>query len=135
MKKMYILTVMLIFVITAGFVFFSGDELTLNEKLLSSFGIITEPTPETYEQIEIPKEFDDVYENYNLLQLECGFDLKKYKGKTGIRYTYKVLNFPDDTDVFANIICINRKPVGGDIMSPKLDGFMLPLNYLQKSKK
>lgn len=134
MKKMYILTIILIIVITAGFLIFSNDETTLNEKFLSSFDIIVNPVPESHEKITIPSEFDSVYENYNLIQLECGFDLSKYKGKSGIRYTYKILNFPQNTDVYADVICINHRPVAGDIMSPALDGFMQPLNYLQTIK-
>lgn len=134
MKKMYILTILLIAVIAAGFILFAEDETTLNQKFLSSFGIITDSAPQSYEEITIPQVFDAVYENYNLLQLECGFDLNDYKGKTGTRYTYKMLNFPDETEVLVNVICINHKPVAGDIMSPKLNGFMLPLDYLQKIK-
>ena len=74
----------------------------------------------------IPKEFDEVYENYNKIQLEAGLNLEKYKGKKGTRYTYEVTNYPENLSdtVRANIIIIDNTPVAGDIMTTNINGFM-----------
>lgn len=133
MKKMYLLTILLIAVIAIGFLIFSNDENSLNIKFLNSYGIIVKSEPEDVEKITIPLEFDNVYKNYNSIQAECGLDLYKYKGCIGYRYTYKILNFPGNIseEIYANVICINNHPVAGDIMSREVSGFMHPLNYLQ----
>ena len=136
MKKIYILTVMIIFSLAAIFLFFLTDENTANKRFLLSFGIKVAEKPCLVEEIVIPYEFDDYYNSYNSLQIESGLTLSPHKGKTGIRYTYKVLNFEKNVDsaVFANVITINSKPVAGDINNPAIDGFILPLSYLRLQK-
>lgn len=92
---------------------------------LESFGWEVDPNEEEIREILIPKEMDDVYQNYNQLQKAQGCDLNKYAGKTCKRYTYIVLNHPKQKEnVNANLIIYNGKIVGGDISSTELDGFM-----------
>ena len=83
------------------------------------------------EEITIPKPFDKVYENYNEIQLRAGLDLTPYMGMSGIRYTYTVKNYPVyvGEEVRANVICIDGKPVAGDIMTVSLSGFMHSLEF------
>ena len=45
---------------------------------------------------------EEPYESYNALQLEQGFDLSRCCGKTLLRYTYVVTNYPG-----ASLPCIN----------------------------
>ena len=132
MKKMFFLIILTIILITFFFLFFSSDINTINKNFLSGFGIITDAEPVSVEETQIPKVFDRVYENYNFLQIQSGFDLSDYRGQNAMRYTYKILNFPknEKKDVYANVICVDNTPVGGDIFCPAIDGFMLPLNYL-----
>lgn len=132
MKKMFFIIVLLITLIALFFLFFSTDINTINKNFLSAFAIITGNEPVSVEEIIIPEDFDKVYENYNFLQIQAGFDLSDFKGRKAVRYTYKITNFPEDIkrDVFANVICVDNTPVGGDIFCPAIDGFMLPLNYL-----
>lgn len=134
MKKMYFLTLLIICLITALFLFYSSDTNILNKRFLSSFGIRTEPNPTEVSQIKIPEEFDAVYENYNLLQIESGLDLSPYKGKQAVRYTYIMKNFPDAvaSSILVNVICVKNRPVAGDIMCPEISGFILPLNFMMK---
>jgi len=75
--------------------------------------------------------FDRVYENYNDIQLKAGLDLRPYMGMKGVRYTYIVENYPKDVgeEVRANVICINNEPVGGDIMTVSIRGFIHSLNF------
>ena len=83
------------------------------------------PSSEPVEIIEliIPEEWGAVYENYNELQKQGGFDLSAYKGQTCTRYTY------DIPDLFArgNVLVVDGEIIGGDICSITLDGIMLPL--------
>ncbi len=51
--------------------------------------------------------------------------MTKYAGKRCKRYSYSVLNYPEEPeDVRANILVYNGKIIGGDVCSLKLDGFM-----------
>lgn len=133
MKKMYFLTVLIIVVITLGFLFLFCDESTLCLHFLSSFDIAVEKNPASVEELLIPETFDDAYESYNLLQAESGLDLSPYRGKKAVRFTYKVTNFPEESnyEIYANVILVNRRPVAGDIVCPSLDGFILPLSYIK----
>lgn len=80
--------------------------------------------PETQE-ITIPAEFDDVYQSYNDLQKEQGFDLSGFKGKQAIRYTYYITNYPDQPDgVQANLLVCDGILIGGDVCSVEMNGFM-----------
>lgn len=78
-----------------------------------------------YEVVEftIPREFNAVYERYNALQRESGYDLAPYKGKKCKRYTYLI----PSQNARANIIVNDGKIIGGDISSITLDGIMLPI--------
>ena len=135
MKKMLFIIAVII-AITIIFLLFSSDTEILNRRFLQNFGIEIEKNAVTVEEIKIPEEFDSVYENYNVIQLEAGFDLNGFKGKNAVRYTYKMLNFPNSVrkNIYANVICINHKPIGGDICCTDIDGFILPLNFLKTNK-
>lgn len=78
-------------------------------------------------QILIPEEFNDVYNSYNDLQKQQGFDLSAYKGKSCDIYTYKVSNYKDHEekdDVVCHLMICDNKLIGGDVCSVELDGFM-----------
>ena len=95
-------------------------------ELLSDYGWEVKDTPEDVQEISIPKVFDKVYENYNEIQKKSKFDLLPYRGKSGTRYTFIITNYPADVGetVYSNVIIIDGKPVGGDIMTVSLSGFM-----------
>ncbi len=80
----------------------------------------------TKKTFTIPNEFDLVYNNYNAIQKEAGYDLLPYRGKECIMYTYEIYNHPFGK-CNANIIVYKGKIIGGDISSVNLDGFMVPL--------
>ncbi len=132
MKKMYLMAVLLILIITIGFLLFSSDQNTVNLRFLSSYGIDVDSHPIESEVVKIPEVFDEIYEGYNLVQLESGLDLRPYRGKRAVRYSYKLLNPLQDmpADVRVTVICVNRRPVAGDIVSVSVSGFILPLNYM-----
>ena len=129
---MYFAAVVIIIVTTLAFVLFArGETDTRNIEFLNGYGWEVEEKPIDQADVIIPKPFDRVYENYNEIQLESGLDLRPYMGMRGVRYTYIVTNYPKDVgeEVRANVICINGKPIGGDIMTVSLQGFMHSLKF------
>ena len=129
---MYFISVVIIIVTTLMFVpFASGETDTNNIVFLKGYGWEVRTKSVEKEDIIIPKPFDRVYENYNDIQLKAGLDLRPYMGMKGVRYTYIVENYPKDVgeEVRANVICINNEPVGGDIMTVSIRGFIHSLNF------
>lgn len=129
---MYFISVVIIIVTTLMFVLFaSGETDTNNIVFLKGYGWEVRTKAVEKEDIIIPKPFDCVYENYNDIQLKAGLDLRPYMGMKGVRYTYIVENYPKDVgeEVRANVICINNEPVGGDIMTVSIRGFIHSLNF------
>ena len=129
---MYFISVVIIIVTTLMFVLFaSGETDTNNIVFLKGYGWEVRTKSVEKEDIIIPKPFDRVYENYNDIQLKAGLDLRPYMGMYGVRYRYIVENYPKDVgeEVRANVICINNEPVGGDIMTVSIRGFIHSLNF------
>lgn len=92
---------------------------------LAGFGWQVAEEPTETGSITIPLEFNDVYKQYNELQLEQGYDLRLYAGKTVTRYQYEVKNHPNSTEnIRANLLVYEGHIIGGDICSLELGGFM-----------
>ena len=92
---------------------------------LRQFGWEVSPEETESEQVTIPAEFDKIFAGYNEIQKRQGLDLSKYKGKTMMRYTYDVTNYPDyEGKVQANILVYRGKVIGGDICSADINGFI-----------
>lgn len=113
-----------------------GETLTDRTEYAKSLGYTVSRDSETVRNIVIPAVFGNVYENYNALQKECGFDLSLYKGEATVQYTYTISNYTDDSgktldNIIMNLIVCDGKIIGGDICSAELDGFMTGL----KAKK
>ena len=111
----------------------SARDVNTNEgriAFLEAYGWQLSPEPLETQQVIIPKEFPEVYQDYNALQLEQGFDLTPYAGTEATRYTYQVLNYPDlPTGIVADILVCDGRVIAGDIQSFALDGFMRGLDY------
>ncbi len=97
---------------------------------LRDMGYSPSPLPVETVELTIPEEWGPVYERYNAVQLEGGFDLRPYKGRTCTRYTYLI----DDLNARGNILVHNGVIIGGDVCSITLDGIMLPLEKDKISK-
>jgi hypothetical protein len=90
-----------------------------------SFGWEIDPAPLEVMEVIIPEEFDEVYMEYNGIQIEQGFDLEKQAGKRVKRYTYAITNYPGAEDeVRFNLLAIGDKIIGGDVSSRNAGGFM-----------
>ena len=92
---------------------------------LSAYGWQVSEEPIATQELLIPEEMDASYDEYLALQAQQGFDLKKYAGKRVKRYTYEVLNYPTgEKGVQANLLIRKNTVVGGEVLSPQLDGFL-----------
>lgn len=75
--------------------------------------------------VKIPTTFNTVYDVYNKIQKEQGFDLTKQKGKTVEIYTYDVYNYPNKSkNIVAHLIVCDGVLIGGDVCCTETDGFM-----------
>ena len=61
--------------------------------------VIEEPRGER--EVQIPEEFDEVYDSYNQIQQAQGLDLAPYKGKRATLYTYEITNHPSGRWILA----------------------------------
>ena len=105
----------------------SGVRLDSTERrvaYLAALGWTADPGSETEQPVLIPKEFSGVYEKYNELQLQQGFDLRDYRGMDATLYTYTVTNHPCGENVIAQLLVFAGEAIGGDVHSAALDGFM-----------
>ena len=107
----------------------TGATFTIKEpsdcrEYLRQLGYETDGTTPETRTVQIPKVFDAVYENYNLMQKECGFDLQKYAGKKVELTTLHVTNWPDGD---------KKKVIGGAVYTASVDGFMQGLIPMDQS--
>lgn len=111
------------------FAFISFYEKSPGADLIRAYGWEIGSAPIDSASFVIPAEFEDVYQNYNKLQIEAGLDLEPYKNKPAKRYTYEVKNYPDcPYNVRANVIIVDHTAVAGDICTVEPDGFMHALS-------
>lgn len=81
-------------------------------------------------QVVIPKEFNQVYTDYNAIQKSQGFDLEDYKGKTATIYTYTITNYQDDDSVIiADLMVYDGVLIASDLCNPDAqEGFLVGLS-------
>lgn len=92
---------------------------------LADYGWEAEADPIATQELLIPEEMDDSYTDYLTLQSGQGFDLSKYAGKRVKRYTYRILNYPSGEEgVQANLLLYRNTVVGGEVLSPQINGFL-----------
>lgn len=96
---------------------------------LSTCGYSVEAEPLRKQEVVIPKEFGEVYQQYNALQQSQGFHLEKYKGKKVTQYVFLVTNYPqeDPQPVHATLLIYRNKLIGGELSREGENGFMRPL--------
>lgn len=108
----------------------AGTKLSTPEsrsEFLSTCGYQVSPEPVRTQEVLIPKEFTEVYSQYNRLQGSQGFDLSKYKGKKVMQYVYQVEGTEGDTPVYATLLLYKNKLIGADLSRGGEDGFLRPL--------
>ena len=106
-------------------------------RFLQSYGWEVNEQPCEMVQVVIPETFGDVYENYNEIQKQQGFDLSRFRGKQVSRCSYEVLNYPGQKEyIRANLLIYNQEVIGGDICSIYAEngfmhGFSLPERFVK----
>lgn len=75
-------------------------------------------------EIEIPQEFNSVFEKYNEIQRAQGLNLKRYAGKDATAYIFKVTNYEYEGEVLATLFIRNGRVIAGDISSKDGEGFV-----------
>ena len=130
-----ILVCVLVFKVSGGSVSGSEIEYPAGQKIeriafIENLGYTVNRTQEeASKQVEIPYIFSDTYEGYQQIQLEAGYDLKKYAGSKATLYTYNLI-YENRTDVYANLLVADSVIIGGDISALSVsDGFIKPLTY------
>lgn len=117
----------------SGEINFGGIKTKENRlAFIRSFGIEVDEGSEEERAFRMPDDFDRVVLGYNILQQKQGLDLSKYKNKKVTRYTYKVTNYRDGGDVFANLFIYRGKVVACDLSSAEADGFVIPLTLVAR---
>ena len=92
---------------------------------LESYGWAVSEEPIAVEELIIPEAFDETYSQYLDLQAGQGFDLTNYCGRRVKRYTYEVTNYPTgETGIQAGLLIYKNTVIGGEVLSPRLDGFL-----------
>ena len=119
--------------VMAGSIFEGSDTVNYDRiktddsrrEFLRQFGWETEESAVEEVEIRIPEDFDRIMNSYNEVQKSQGLDLSKFKGKTAMRYTYSITNYPDYSGtVYANVIIYKNRVIGGDVCSADVEGFI-----------
>ena len=130
------LVALLILLIPDGESMETGAKMTVKTpedcvQYLISLGYEPDTATGDCRKVQIPREFDAVYQTYNQMQKECGFDLQKYAGKKVDLTTYKITNWPDGETVLADVLVYKNKVIGGAIYTAAVDGFMYGLQPME----
>ena len=108
----------------------SDDEARV--RFAAECGCEVEKKAESVKKVRIPQSFSKVYERYNELQKQAGFDLEQYKGCEATVYSYKVLKGGiAGQETLVNLIVYRDRIIGGDFSSSALNGQILPLEELK----
>lgn len=91
--------------------------------LLASYGWQTDGSF-TEEAVTLPEKADASWSAYLAMQRENGFDMESFAGRQVLRLSCRIGNHPAGEAVYANLYWCDGGVIGGDIMSPALDGFM-----------
>lgn len=96
---------------------------------LASYGWESAQEFETKE-LTIPQEWNDVYDAYNEVQLNQGFDLTNFKGKAVTLYTYTITNYENTSEgIVADMLVCDGNLIGGDVCNTSAeDGFLVGFN-------
>lgn len=126
-----ILIALLVFLIAFGIINkVCADDFTISnederQSFIKSMGWEVSKEYSSCKVVTIPAEFNEVYEKYNEIQKEQGFNLEKYKGEKVEIYTYEVYNCNDGQEnVYINIMVYEDKLIGGDVSCTDINGFM-----------
>ena len=118
----------------AALLYFSGcpyGELSTTEgrcAYLAARGYTADPASETVREITLPREFDDILEDYNRLQLAAGYDLRAGAGRRCLIFQYELIDYPGwDGRVIATLYLCRGRVIAGDVHTASVEGFLRAL--------
>lgn len=134
LRIFYIASGAVLILIILFFMHTDRDINRMNIDFINRCGIEVGETPREKAYMTIPKEFDAVFAAYNGIVSSAGYDLTSHRGHSAVRYSYRVLNYPEDGGdcITANVIVCDDRIIAADICSLKASGFVRPLS--DKSK-
>ena len=92
---------------------------------LKNFGWDVTTSPVESSQVRIPEKSNEVFDRYNTMQKQQGYDLRQYAGKSVMRYVYKINNYPGATEpVYATLLVYKNQIIGGDITNTAAKGYI-----------
>ena len=101
----------------------SGETNTDRLSYIESFGWNAGTIHSDVKEIRIPGDFDEVYEEYNAVQLSQGFDLRRYRAHSVKQYTYKISRTDDDpVQLLAHLLVENGVIIGADVTPAEAGG-------------
>ncbi len=92
-------------------------------EFLKGFGWDVTTSPVESSQVRIPEKSSEVFDRYNAMQKQQGYDLSQYAGKTVMRYVYKINNYPGAIEpVYATLLIYKNQIIGGDVTNTAAKG-------------
>ncbi|MBQ7817339.1 MAG: DUF4830 domain-containing protein [Oscillospiraceae bacterium] len=92
-------------------------------EFLKGFGWDVTTSPVESSQVRIPEKSTQVFDRYNEMQKQQGYDLTQYAGKTVMRYVYKINNYPGAIEpVYATLLIYKNQVIGGDVTDTAAKG-------------
>lgn len=122
--------VLFLMILTKWLVAYKNNETGLStfegrKSFLSELGWEIKDDSEVFQSVQLPEALDGVMEDYNDMQLEQGYDLRKFLGQKCEQYTYELTNYPDcDDTVYVTLYVKGSRMIAGDIHSNSVTGFM-----------
>ncbi len=104
------------------------------QEFLTSMGWEISGEPINVREVVIPSEWNEVFSQYNAIQMQQGFDLDDFRGKNVTIYTYEVYNYENKPEnMIANLMVYENKLIGGDVSCTELGGFIQGLMKLENN--
>lgn len=94
------------------------------KEYLSLRGFKTAAEPSLIEDVLLPEEMDEILAEYNESQMDFGFDLSPFLGKTVKKYVYPI---EGEEETFATLYVYEEKIIAADIAS-HIDGWQRPID-------
>lgn len=124
-----------VFRLSGGNEIIDGSTNQMRIAFINQCGWETDVTHCELTEVRIPVNFDDVYEQYNRIQIMQGFDLRPYRAHSVKKYTYYIKNYYSDSvgvsvpDIYANLLVDDGRIIGADITSGEAGSFATVLKY------
>lgn len=131
-KLAFLLAIILICLLVCGVLvsFLQEDSLRTNRGrivFLQSQGLSPSKKPYSVQTVTIPDDFDQFYEEYEVLQKKQGLSMLPYRGKKVKKYTYQITE-NTDKPLYANLFLKGGKLIACDLTCPDFkEGWIKPL--------